>query len=62
VKIPSSFNKVLEPVAAHEVEGLKDVWEDEFSTTSRLACMLTLEKKHDGLVAFIPDAPPTDII
>lgn len=62
VQIPSSFNHLLPAVTAHEVKGLKQVWEDEVNITSRLACMITLEKKHDGLVVFVPDAPPVDII
>ena len=44
------------------MKGIKSTWEEEYNTTSRLACMITLEKKHDGLVVFVPDAPPTNII
>ena len=38
------------------------MWEDEVNVTSRLACMIKLEKKHDGMVVFVPDAPPVDIL
>jgi len=59
VQIPSSFNNVLPEQTQAEVKGLEEVWEDEATLTSRLACMITLEKKHDGLLVYVPDAPPT---
>lgn len=62
VQIPSTFNAVLPRISQHEIAGIKRTWEGEYNVTSRLACMITLEKKHDGLVVFVPDAPPTDII
>ncbi len=62
VQIPSSFNHVLPRIAENEIDGLKYVWEGEYNVTSRLACMITLEKKHDGLVVFVPDAPPVDLV
>ena len=62
VQIPSSFNNVLPRVQKNEIAGIKATWEGEYNVTSRLACMITLEKKHDGLVVFVPDAPPVDII
>ena len=62
VQIPSSFNHLFEPVPQYEVEGLKQLWEDEYQKTSRLACSIQIERKHDGLVVFVPDAPPMDVI
>ncbi len=62
VQIPSSFNHLLPEQWPSEAKGLKDIWMDEYTTTSRLACMIQLEKKHDGLVVFVPDAMPTDCI
>eukprot|EP00428_Durinskia_dybowskii_P078868 CAMPEP_0170362480 /NCGR_PEP_ID=MMETSP0117_2-20130122/4354_1 /TAXON_ID=400756 /ORGANISM="Durinskia baltica, Strain CSIRO CS-38" /LENGTH=164 /DNA_ID=CAMNT_0010616899 /DNA_START=42 /DNA_END=536 /DNA_ORIENTATION=- len=62
VQIPSSFHHLLPPSSASEMEGIKQVWEEEANSTSRLACMITLEKKHDGMVVFVPDAPPVDLI
>lgn len=62
VQIPSTFHHLLPQTTEIENWGLKDVWEDEFNTTSRLACQITLDKKHDGMVVYVPDAPPTDII
>lgn len=62
VQIPSSFHHLLPPLTKHEDFGLKQTWEDEVNTSSRLACMITLEKKHDGMVVFVPDAPPVDIL
>lgn len=62
VQIPSSFNAVLPEQTKEETSGLADIWEDEVSKTSRLACMITLDKRHDGLIVYIPDAPPTNVI
>lgn len=62
VQIPSSFHHLLPPVLNHEKHGLVETWEEEANSTSRLACQITLEKKHDGLVVFVPDAPPVNII
>jgi len=62
VQIPSSFNHILPELDAQERDGLEDVWEEESTVTSRLACMITLDKRHDGLIVFVPDAPPTDLI
>lgn len=60
VQIPSKFNSILPEIPNNEIEGLKGTWDDEYTVTSRLACMITLGKEHDGLVVFVPDAPPTD--
>lgn len=62
VQVPSSYNHVLPEETAAEQEGLGDVWEDEVSKTSRLACMITLRKEHDGMSVYVPDAPPVDVI
>lgn len=62
VKIPSRFHHLLDNKTLHEKLGLEDVWEDEAGSTSRLACQIVLEKKHDGLVCFVPDMPPIDVI
>ena len=62
VKIPSRFNHLLDDQTLHEKLGLEDVWEDEAGNTSRLACQIVLERKHDGLVCFVPDMPPIDVI
>lgn len=62
VQIPSTFNHLLPRMTDHEIDGLKRSWEDEYSRTSRLACQITLEKKHEGMVVFVPDAPPVDMM
>jgi ferredoxin len=62
VQIPSKFNHLLPPMIDSEVDGLKETWEEEHTLSSRLACQITLERKHDGMVVFVPDAPPVDII
>jgi hypothetical protein len=41
---------------------LVDSWDDEVTKNSHLACMITLDKRHDGLTVFVPDAPPTDLV
>jgi len=45
-----------------DLQGLDDVWQEEVTTQSRLACQITLDKRHEGIVVFVPDAPPADII
>lgn len=42
--------------------GLGHVWDDEATRTSRLACMIELDKRHDGMIIFVPDAPVTDVV
>lgn len=56
------FNSILPERMEHDVAGLEDTWEDEVNKSSRLACQITLDKRHDGLVVYVPDAPPTDIM
>eukprot|EP01041_Mallomonas_annulata_P011771 gene11771-24675_t len=62
VKIPTTFSHLLPEQSEDESRGLKHTWDEEYSTTSRLACLITLERNHDGMVVFVPDAPPTDLI
>ena len=62
VQIPSQFHHLLPPTSATEENGLQHVWKEEFNNCSRLACQITLEKKHDGMVVFVPDSPPTNVI
>lgn len=62
VQIPSKFNHLLPKQLSDEAHGLKEVWGDEVSLSSRLACMIELEKKHDGMIVYVPDAPPVDLI
>jgi len=62
VMIPSKFNDILPPLKGEEIVGLKTTWEEEVEATSRLSCQIVLERKHDGLVVFVPDAPPIDVI
>lgn len=62
VKIPSKYNDILPLQTEKETGGLEEVWEEEFSATSRLACLIKLDKRHDGMVVLVPDSPPTDIV
>jgi ferredoxin len=62
VQIPNTFNHLLPEETLEMKEGIKGLWEEEVNTTSRLACMITLDKRHDGMTVYIPDAPPTDVI
>jgi hypothetical protein len=52
----------LEPRLKYETDGLVEGWEDEVNSTSRLACLITLEKKHDGMLVYVPDAPPVEML
>jgi ferredoxin len=61
VKIPKQFHPLLPDRASDEAEGIARTWDEEFSeATSRLACLITLDKKHDGMVVYVPSAPPMD--
>ena len=62
VQIPSAYNHLLDETVEPEEPGLMDVWEDEVNKTSRLACMINLKRAHDGMVVYVPDAPPVDVI
>jgi len=62
VQIPTKYNDVLPQTSKYERDGLQDNWEDEVTKNSHLACQITLDKRHDGLVVFVPDAPPTDLV
>lgn len=62
VQISSKYNSILPQLKEDEMTGLDETWEDDFKSTSRLACMINLEKKHDGMVVLIPDSPPIDVI
>lgn len=63
VQIPSKFNSILPEQQEDEKKGLMQIWGgEEVSTSSRLACMIELEKKHDGMTVYVPDAPPVDLI
>jgi ferredoxin len=62
VQIPSSYNSILPPMGETDEAGLESVWGDEISKQSRLACQITLDKRHNNMVVFVPDAPPADVI
>ncbi len=61
VKIPSSFHHLLPPMFEVDKKRMEDVWDSDFSKTSRLACSITLGKQHEGLVVLVPNAPVTDV-
>eukprot|EP00981_Chlorochromonas_danica_P006950 scaffold1507_cov158-Ochromonas_danica.AAC.19 len=62
VQIPSKYNHLLPPMGDHEVAGLEEAWEEEKVKSSRLACQITLDRKHDGMVVYIPDSSPADLV
>ena len=63
VQIPSTYNNLLPPMGETDMKGINLVWDDEEVTAqSRLGCQIKLEKKHDGMVVFVPDAPPTLVL
>jgi ferredoxin-2, mitochondrial len=62
VQIPTKFNNLLPSSTEYELQGMADEWDDECTKNSHLACQITLDKRHDGLVVFVPDAPPTDLV
>ena len=62
VQIPSSYNSVLPEQSKEEKAGLENIWEEEYAPSSRLACLITLTKQHDGMIVLVPDAPIADVI
>jgi ferredoxin len=62
VQIPSMYNNILPEQSEDEREGLENTWEEEYTPTSRLACLITLSKQHDGMIVLVPDAPIIDVI
>ena len=62
VQISSKYNDILPEQDESEIEGLKEVWEEEYTTSSRCACRIVLDKRHAGMVVFVPDAPPVDLM
>ena len=62
VQIASKYNDILPEQEEAEIEALKDVWEEEYNASSRCACRIVLDKRHAGMVVFVPDAPPTGLI
>mmetsp|Transcript_2026 Transcript_2026/g.1477 ORF Transcript_2026/g.1477 Transcript_2026/m.1477 type:complete len:164 (+) Transcript_2026:50-541(+) len=57
VQIPTAFKHLLPELSPNGRAGLKFLWEEEFTASSHLACQIKLEKKHDGMVVFVPDPP-----
>jgi ferredoxin len=62
VQIPPQFHHLLPPKISTEDAGLENIWREEFNSTSRLACQIFLEAKHDGMIVYVPDSLPTDVI
>lgn len=62
VQIASKYNDILPEWDEDQQMQLEDSVTDDYTKSSRLACMITLDKRHDGMVVFVPDAPPIDII
>lgn len=57
VQISSKYDHLLPEVMKTDVDGLEGFWGDKYKSTSRMACSIKLEKKHDGMVVLVPDAP-----
>ncbi len=62
VQIPTQFHHLLKEQMEDSRKGLEDTWEEEYNGTSRLACQITLTKAMDGMIVYVPDVPPTDVI
>jgi ferredoxin len=61
VQIPLQFHHLLPPRQPSELPGLSRIWDEEANQSSRLACQIILEKKHDGMIVYVPDMPPVNI-
>lgn len=62
VQIASKYNSILPEFTEFERRGIEDVWDDEYTRNSRLACVIRLDARHDGMVIYVPDAPISDCI
>jgi ferredoxin len=62
VKISNKYDSILPERPIEENEEFKETWNEEYGSTSRLACQIKLDKRHDGMVVFVPDAPVTALI
>jgi len=62
VQIPKQFHHLLPEETAENKEGLSKVWEEEVNSTSRMACQILLTKAMDGMIVYVPDMPPYDVI
>jgi ferredoxin len=62
VQISSAFDHLLNDKFENETELIERHWNEEAIKTSRLACLIKLQKKHDGLVVYVPDAQPVNLI
>ena len=63
VKISSKYDDILYRRTATEIEEFGYAWEEEYKEgSSRLACQIKLDRRHDGMVAFVPSAPPVDLM
>lgn len=62
VQISSKYNSILPEFTEEQNYGLAEFWDEAFTNNSRLACMITLDRRHDGMVVFVPDSPPTDLM
>merc|ERR1711871_1193723 len=62
VQIAKKYDSILPEFQQESADGLEDVWGTEVTEASRLACEITLDKRHDGMVVLVPDMMPTDII
>ena len=62
VQIASKYNSILPEQFSYVRDGMENVYDEEITKTSRLACMITLDHRHDGMVILVPDAPVCDVI
>ncbi len=62
VQIPKQYHHLLPELNAGYQQGLQKVWEEEVNNTSRLACQITLTKEMEGMIVYVPDMPPYDVI
>lgn len=62
VKIPVAFQHLLPDRTPDEPQGLSSTWDEEYSeSTSRVACQIVLDKRHEGMVVYVPDPPPVEM-
>lgn len=56
VQIPSKYNDILPEIPDSQKRELATQSEYTFNDrTSTLACQITLDKRHDGMVVFVPE-------
>eukprot|EP00633_Aureoumbra_lagunensis_P000259 CAMPEP_0197288294 /NCGR_PEP_ID=MMETSP0890-20130614/5306_1 /TAXON_ID=44058 ORGANISM="Aureoumbra lagunensis, Strain CCMP1510" /NCGR_SAMPLE_ID=MMETSP0890 /ASSEMBLY_ACC=CAM_ASM_000533 /LENGTH=102 /DNA_ID=CAMNT_0042758887 /DNA_START=225 /DNA_END=533 /DNA_ORIENTATION=- len=61
IQIPPAWHSTLPPKTDYEQNLLESFWDsNDLTDASRLASLIKLDKRHDGIQVYIPDGIPAD--